>query len=86
VLGQNYSNGSILSVDMDVVGITAAYLPVVCVCGFYLVHRYGRGWYYGSIFAGGVCVCVCTAHVQYTQTHTITYLCICWIIKCFNRH
>ena len=27
-----HSNGSILSVDMDVVGIMAAYLPVVHVC------------------------------------------------------
>ena len=26
------SNGSIMSVDMDVVGVTAAYLPVVRVC------------------------------------------------------
>ena len=32
MLGQNYSNGSIVSVDMDVVGVTAAYLPVVRVC------------------------------------------------------
>ena len=32
VLGQNYSNGSISSVDMDVVGVMAAYLPVVRVC------------------------------------------------------
>jgi hypothetical protein len=34
VLGLNYSNGSIVSVDMDVVGVMAAYLPVVraCVC------------------------------------------------------
>ena len=32
VLGYNYSNGSISSVDMDVVGVMAAYLPVVRVC------------------------------------------------------
>jgi len=32
VLGQNYSNGSIMSVDMDVVGVMATYLPVVRVC------------------------------------------------------
>ena len=31
VLGQNYSNG-IVSVDMDVVGVMAAYLSVVRVC------------------------------------------------------
>jgi len=32
VLGQNYSNGSIVSVDMDVVGVMTVYLPVVRVC------------------------------------------------------
>jgi len=32
VLGQNYTNGSIVSVDMDVVGVMAAYLPLVRVC------------------------------------------------------
>ena len=26
-----FSNGSIVTVDMDVVGVMAAYLPVVCV-------------------------------------------------------
>jgi len=31
MLGKNYSNGSIVPVDMDVVGVTAAYLPVVRV-------------------------------------------------------
>jgi len=30
-LAKNYSNGSIMSIDMDVVGIKAAYLPVVRV-------------------------------------------------------
>ena len=29
---KNYCNGSILSVDMDVVGVMAAYLSVVRVC------------------------------------------------------
>ena len=32
VLGQNYSNGSVVSVDMDVDGVMAEYLPVVRVC------------------------------------------------------
>ena len=32
MLGYNYSNGSIVSVDMDIVGVMAAYLPVACVC------------------------------------------------------
>jgi len=32
VLGYNYKNGSILSVDMDVVGVVAAYCNLMCVC------------------------------------------------------
>ena len=32
VFGKNYSNGSFVSVDMDVVGVMATYLPVVRVC------------------------------------------------------
>jgi len=32
VTGYIYSNGSIMSVDMDVVGVMAVYLPVVRVC------------------------------------------------------
>ena len=32
VLGKNYINGSILSVDVEVVGVMAEYLPVVRVC------------------------------------------------------
>jgi len=54
VHGKNYGNGSISSVDMDVVGVMAAYLPVVSVCVLHSLERH--------------------------------YLCVCWIIKCFNRH
>jgi len=32
VLGKIYSNGSIVSVDMDVVGVMVPYLHVVLVC------------------------------------------------------
>ena len=31
-LSKNYKNGSIVSVDMDVVGVTAAYSDPLCVC------------------------------------------------------
>ena len=50
MLDYNYSNGSIVSVDMDVVGIMAAYLPVVrvCVCVLHSVERH----------------CVCTAQCR----------------------
>ena len=46
-LAKNYSNGSVVSVDMDVVGVMAAYLPVVLVCT--------------ALSREGLCVCVCTA-------------------------
>jgi len=41
VLGYNYSNGLFVSVDMDVVGVMAAYLPVVrvCVCVQHCLQR-----------------------------------------------
>ena len=35
VLGYNYKNGSIASVDMDKVGVMEAYCNLLCVC---LVH------------------------------------------------
>jgi len=47
VLGKNYSNGSIVSIDTGVVGVTAAYLPVVGVCTAQCRE------------ALCVCVCVC---------------------------
>jgi len=31
-LAQNYSNGSIVSVDMDKVGVMAAYSDPLCMC------------------------------------------------------
>jgi len=38
-LAKNYKNGSIMSVDMDVVGVMAAYSDPLCVCA---VHCLGR--------------------------------------------
>ena len=48
MLGYNYSNGSIVSVDMDVVGVMAAYLPVVRVGVLHSLERH----------------CVCTAQCR----------------------
>jgi len=31
-LDKNYKNGSIVSIDMDVVGVMAAYSDPLCVC------------------------------------------------------
>ena len=38
-LAKNYKNGSIVSIDMDVVGVMAAYSDPLCVC---VVHCIGR--------------------------------------------
>ena len=53
-LAKNYKNDSIVSVDMDKVGVMAAYCDQLRVCS--------------------------------SQCREASYLCICWIIKCFNRH
>ena len=38
-LAKNYKNDSIVSVDMDKVGVMAAYCDLLCVC---VVHCIGR--------------------------------------------
>jgi hypothetical protein len=38
-LAKNYKNGSIVSVDMDKVGVMAAYSDPLCVC---IVHYIGK--------------------------------------------
>ena len=40
-LAKNYSNGSIVSVDMEWVGVMAAYCDPLCVC-VCVVHCIGR--------------------------------------------
>jgi len=39
-LAKNYNNGFIVSVDMDVVGVMAEYLPVLRVCVLHSVERH----------------------------------------------
>jgi len=41
-LAKNYKNGSNMSVDMDKVGVMAAYCDLLCVC---VVHFIGRPSY-----------------------------------------
>ena len=38
-LAKNYSNGSIVSVEMDKVGVMAAYSDPVCLCVVYCIGR-----------------------------------------------
>jgi len=39
-LAKNYSNGSIVSVDMDRVGVMAAYCDPLCVCSSLCIYIY----------------------------------------------
>jgi len=54
-LAKNYKNDSIVSVDMDRVGVMAAYCDLlcvcVCVCGVYV-----------CVCVCVWCVCVCVVH------------------------
>ena len=50
-LAKNYKNDSIVSVDMDKVGVMAAYCDLLCVCGVWCVCVCG-------VCVCGVCVCV----------------------------
>ena len=55
-LAKNYKNDSIVSVDMDKVGVMAAYCDPLCVC---VVHCIWRCVY--------VCVCVCVCVCNDTE-------------------
>jgi len=39
-LAKNYKNGSIVSVDMDKVGVMAAYCDPLCVCVVHCIWRH----------------------------------------------
>jgi len=55
-LAKNCKNDSIVSVDMDKVGIMAANSDPLCVC---VVHRIDP-------------LCVCVVHCIYNELHTLT--------------
>jgi hypothetical protein len=40
-LAKNYKNDSILSVDMDKVGVMATYSDLLCVCVVHCIWRHG---------------------------------------------
>jgi len=45
-LAKNYKNDSIVSVDMDMIGVMAAYSDLLCVC---VVHCIGRHFIYSEL-------------------------------------
>ena len=45
-LAKNYKNDSIVSVDMDMVGVMAAYCDPLCVC---VVHCVGSAFLYSEL-------------------------------------
>jgi len=61
-LAKHYKNGSIVSVDMDRVGVMAAYCDRLCVC---VVHRIG--WQSGKT--------VPPYTVNYTHAHRVRLCC-----------
>jgi len=59
-LAKNYSNGSIVSVDMDRVGVMAAYCDPLCVCVVHCVYIYIQYIYTNTVnciqgIPGGMC-------------------------------
>ena len=54
-LTKNYKNGSIVSVDMDKVGVMAAYSDRLCVC---VVHCLGRKYFISLIASTYYVLCV----------------------------
>ena len=78
-LAKNYSNGSIVSVDMDKVGVMAAYCDQLCVCVLHstvlvCTAQYCACVYCTVLWRGTVCVlhstverhCVCIAQSSET--------------------
>ena len=41
-LVKNYKNGSIMSIDMDKVGVMAAYCDPLCVCVVHCIERHSE--------------------------------------------
>ena len=54
-LAKNYKNGSIVSVDMDKVGVMAAYCDRLCMC---VVH---------CIYSQNMLLCLCVCSSLYIQ-------------------
>ena len=75
MLSQNYSNGSIVSVDMDVVGVMAAYLPVARVCS--ALSREALSGLCSTLTQHGQICCLNTDYVHdRTITVILTKLCV----------
>ena len=80
MLGKNYSNGSIVSVDMDVVGVMAAYLVVVhvstaqsreYVC---VLHSLKNTCVYCTVKR--VCVCIAQSRECVCVLHSLESACV----------
>ena len=66
-------NCSIVSVDMDVVGVMVAYLPVVRVCTVYTVHTRTTGKYAASTqYTNAPRVRICCHNTDYVHGHDRT--------------
>ena len=68
-LAKNYKNDSIVSIDMDKVGVMAAYCDRLCVC---VVHCIGRHTHTYTMGHARACVgvCICNGHQKYFTRFT----------------
>jgi len=48
-LAKNYKNGSIVSVDMDKVGVMAAYCDPLCMCVVHCIGRHLSAFIYSEL-------------------------------------
>jgi len=65
-LAKNYKNDSIIFVDMDKVGVMAAYSDTLCVCVVHCIYIY--------IYIHSLCACVCVYIYIYTDSEL--YMCV----------
>jgi len=70
---KNYKNDSIVSVDMDKVGVMAAYSDPLCVC---VVHCIGRHSYtVNYTHAQRVTICCLNTDLVHVNGHTQNHSC-----------
>ena len=75
-LAKNYKNGSIMSVDIDKVGVMAAYSDPFCVCVcVYLVHCIWSAFIYSELYTRTtVTICCYNTDLVHANGHDRPFL------------
>ena len=60
-LAKNYKNDFIVSVDMDKIGVMAAYCDPLCVCVVHYIYTVYMQYIYSELW---VRICVYTVYIQ----------------------